>query len=152
MNLLLDTNILTRLCYPVKLENRPIAEWFNAALTAHGRELMIYIPEVADYEARRGLLHLALRSGRETTRSLLHLDRLAELFIYLPLNTSMMRRAARLWAEVRRVGLPTAPPDSLDGDVILAAQALEVSGVVVTENVDHLKRMVPAYRWHELPL
>lgn len=62
-----------------------------------------------------------------------------------------MRRAARLWADGRFRGLPTGP--SLDADVILAAHALEISdAAVVTDNLRHLGRFVPAYRWQEIPL
>jgi len=68
----------------------------------------------------------------------------------LPLTTSILRSASRLWAEARFKGLPTGP--SLDADVILAAQAQEISGAVVTENLKHLGRFVPAYRWQDVPL
>lgn len=148
MKLLLDTNILARLCHPVKEENHLVGEWLTELLDSSS--FTIYIPEIADYEARRGLLHVALRSGRSTTRSLDRLDRLGELLNYLPLTTQAMRRAALLWAESRNAGRPTAAGEALDGDVILAAQALEVSGVVITENVRHLSRLVTTYRWQNV--
>jgi predicted nucleic acid-binding protein len=151
MNLLLDTNILTRLCLPARDENRLIGHWLSELLTQRDRELTVCIPEIADYEARRGLLHVALRSGRATTRSLERLDQLGARLTYLPVTTPTLRVAARLWAESRHAGRPTAGEEALDGDVILAAQALEVSGIVVTENVRHLSRMAPACRWHEVP-
>ncbi|HEY7216311.1 MAG TPA: PIN domain-containing protein [Thermoanaerobaculia bacterium] len=152
MKLLLDTNILTRLCHPTHEENRPLSQWFEKTLGLSGPEVSICIPEIADYEVRRGLLHVALRSGRSMTRSLLRLDLLSDSLEYLPLNTQSMRRAAGLWAEARHAGQPTAPKEALDGDVILAAQALEVAGLVVTENTSHLSRFVLAYHWQEVPL
>lgn len=152
MRLLLDTTVLTRLCHPVRAENRGVAEWLSGLLAAKAGEITVCVPEIADYEARRGLLHVALRSGRSTTRSLDHLDRLSELLTYVPLDTPTMRRAARLWAETRHSGRPTAGPAMLDGDIILAAQALEVSGMVVTDNLRHFSRLVEAYRWQDVPL
>lgn len=149
MRLLLDTNVLSRLCHPIREENWPLGDWFTRLLDTSTHT--IYLPEIADYETRRGFLHVALRSGRSVTRSLDHLDRLSKRLKYLPLTTPTMKRAARLWAEIRSIGRPTAGEKSLDGDVILAAQAVEVSGVVVTENVRHLSRMVTSYRWQDLP-
>ena len=96
MRLLLDTTVLSRLCYPFREENRLLMEWFEGA-TRDG--YLLCIPEVTDYETRRGLLHLAFRSGRSTTRSLRHLDDL---------------------------------------------------GTVVTDNLRHLRRFVPSYRWQEM--
>jgi predicted nucleic acid-binding protein len=146
MRLLLDTTVLSRLCYPFREENRLLMQWFEDA-TRDGH--LLCVPEVTDYETRRGLLHLAFRSGRSTTRSLRHLDELGSLLTYLPLTTSVMRRAASLWADARFKGLPTG--SSLDVDVILAAHALEVSdAVVVTDNLRHLRRFVPSYRWQEM--
>jgi len=46
--------------------------------------------------------------------------------------------------------LPTASPDALDGDVILAAQALDVSGIVITYNRKHLSRFVETQGWEEV--
>jgi predicted nucleic acid-binding protein len=44
--------------------------------------------------------------------------------IYLPITTEVMLKAAQLWAQVRQQGKPTADNKALDGDVILAAQAI----------------------------
>jgi len=60
--------------------------------------------------------------------------------------------AAQLWAQSRNAGTPTASPDALDGDVLLAAQALSLGlpasdYVVATKNVAHLSQFVPAEHW-----
>lgn len=151
MKLLLDANILSRLCHPTYEKNLALSKWIEKVVSSRP-SASVCVPEIADYEVRRGLLHVALRSGRSTTRSLLRLDLLSETLEYIPLNTQTMRRAAGLWAEARRSGQPTAVKEALDGDVILAAQALEVSGIVVTENTRHLGRFVAAYEWQEVPL
>ena len=71
---------------------------------------------------------------------------------YLPLTTAAMRLAAGLWAQARRGGYPTAPDPALDGDVILAAQALSlgVPVIVATDNVAHLSRFVTADLWQNI--
>jgi hypothetical protein len=66
-----------------------------------------------------------------------------------------MLKAAELWAAARRAGIPTAPPDALDGDVILAAQAILSAGAgnivtVATDNVGHLARFVDAQSWEKI--
>ena len=148
MKLLLDANILTRLCHPHKDVNFAANEWLEQLLGLSS--YTVIVPEIADYEVRRGLMHVALKSGQPTTRSLLRLDLLTEKLEYLPLNTATMRRAAGLWAESRLAGQPTADDAALDGDVLLAAQALEVSGIVVTENIRHLSRFVESRRWQDV--
>ena len=69
-----------------------------------------------------------------------------------------MRLAASFWAEARRQGQPTASDESLDADVILAAQATTLNedtdeGVVVaTTNPRHLSRFVAASHWQDIAL
>lgn len=110
----------------------------------------LYVPEIADYEVRRELI----RSGK--TAGIERLNVFLTLATFLPLTTPTMRLAAELWAQARNSGTPTAAPDALDGDVIVAAQALSLSlsdenFIVATENVRHLSRFVPARRWQDIP-
>jgi predicted nucleic acid-binding protein len=70
----------------------------------------------------------------------------------LPLTTAHLESAAALWGQARRAGIPTASPEALDADVILAAQALSLGlaapdYLVATTNVGHLSRFVPADEW-----
>jgi len=115
--------------------------WVQQAL---GVGIEIIIPEITDYEVRRSFLLAGLYKSIE------RLDLLKESFIYLPLNTSVMLNAAELWAAARRVGQPTADPKELDGDAILAAQAIDVGAIVATENVGHLSRFVEARHWKDI--
>jgi predicted nucleic acid-binding protein len=105
------------------------------------------LPEIADYEVRRELL----RANRR--ESVARLDALAALIEYLPLNTAAMRQAAEFWAIARQHGQPTAGDKTIDGDMILAAQAATIGEsqvVVATTNVGHLARFVPAELWHDI--
>ena len=38
----------------------------------------------------------------------------------------------------------------LDCDVILAASALEIDALIITENIGHLSLFVSTNRWHEI--
>jgi hypothetical protein len=76
---------------------------------------------------------------------------------YIPITTPIMQNAASLWAISRQKGLPTADPKELDGDVILAAQALSLSYpigdiVVATTNIGHLSQFLTAEEWHRIIL
>jgi predicted nucleic acid-binding protein len=107
---------------------------------------IIILPEIADYEVRRELI----RAGKE--RGIRKLDLFKTVLTYRPLTTEVMLLAAQLWADARRRGRPTAEPNALDGDVILAAQAiLEVNEenevVIATTNVGHLSQFVDAREW-----
>ncbi len=103
--LLLDSGPLAQLCHPSEAQRGPIVRWLLAAAAAPDRK--IYVPEIADYEVRRKLVHLA-SVGRGSWKGVERLDRLSDLLTYLPLDTATIRVAAGLWAEVRRLGLPTA--------------------------------------------
>lgn len=102
--------------------------------------------EISDYEVRRELLRAQKLKGLE------RLDVLAGRLHYLPLSTAAMRQAAVFWAQARRQGQPTAADQALDGDVILAGQAMTFGApdvLVATTNVGHLSRFVPAELWQK---
>jgi predicted nucleic acid-binding protein len=108
---------------------------------------ILAIPEIADYEVRRGLILAG------STEGIRRLDELREdLRFYIPISTDAMRRAAELWADVRRRGIATADDKEIDADVILAAQAMLFCGLndelmVATYNQKHLSRYVNADHW-----
>ncbi len=104
------------------------------------------LPEIADYEVRRELL----RAGK--VAGIRRLDQLKTTITYRPITTEVMLKAAEFWAEARRRGRPTADPKALDGDVILAAQAVLVADegnevIIATTNVGHLSQFVDAREW-----
>jgi hypothetical protein len=115
-----------------------------------GVGMRVGVPEIADYEVRRELL------PAHKSSSIARLDDVLATTTLLAIDTWAMQRAAQLWAEARNLGLPTAEDASLDGDVILAAQAqilAEHTGdrvVVATANVRHLRQFVDARRWQEI--
>lgn len=80
------------------------------------------------------------------------LDELKSQIPYRPLTSEVMLLAAQLWADARKRGRPTADPSALDGDVILAAQAILEANpgnevVIATTNVGHLSQFVDAREW-----
>lgn len=135
----LDAGVLGQASHPRR--NLAFAQWFDRLLATN---TTVYIAEIADYEVRRELLRAERHEG------VARLDRLKAVLPYLPISTATMLRAARLWAEARKQGRPTADPKELDCDVVLAAQAIEVGAVVVTDNIGHLSLFVEAKRWTEI--
>jgi len=132
----LDASPIGRLVHP-RL-NKDISAWLDEALRAG---FTIYLPEITDYEVRRGLLAAGL------TRSITRLDQFKQALEYLPIATPVMLEAATLWAQARKRGQSVADPKELDGDVILAAQARQVDAIVITENVGRLAQFVTAFDW-----
>lgn len=133
---LLDTGILGLVTNPRANErNRACNEWLRRMLQGGARGV---VTEIADYELRRELLRARKEQG------LKRLNELAGILSYQPLTTDVMRQAAANWAAVRNRGLPTADVSALDGDAILAAQAMSwgdaATVVIATDNVGHLSR------------
>jgi predicted nucleic acid-binding protein len=139
----LDATPLSLLCHSQqqKAAVQEINAWLETRLAAGE---LVCVPKIADYEVRRELL----RAGK--AGSVRRLDDLIPTLEYLPIDTSTMRRAAELWATARNQGKPTAPPDALDADVIVAAQAERIGGIVATENPAHLSRFVAAMHWRSI--
>lgn len=130
---------------PLNLECR---QWMKDLLLKNYR---VILPEIADYEVRRELIRANRLEGIQ------RLNDWKSRLEYLPLTTATMLKAAEFWAEVRQAGKPTASPESLDGDAILAAQAALIaeaqsdrSVVVATTNVGHLERFTNAKYWQAI--
>ena len=119
------------------------SQWLAGLIAAGAR---IVVPEITDYELRRELLRMA-HGG-----SIRRLDALAQATEYLPLTTAAMRQAAGLWALARQQGQPTAGDNTIDADMILAAQALTLGApaVIATTNVGHLARFASAELWQNI--
>jgi len=109
---------------------------------------------VNDYELRRELLRV------DKASSIRRLDALISVpGRYVPISTNAMRLAADLWASSRKLGIITAPPQSIDGDAIMAAQVqmfaaaegIPLSEIIVaTTNVRHIARFVQADEWSNI--
>jgi hypothetical protein len=128
---LLDSGPLGMLAHPnPKTE---ITQWLANLL---GANVKIIVPEIADYEVRRELLLKRLK------RSIARLDQLKIYLDYEPITTDVMLKAAD-------------HQHALDGDVILAAQAVILANqgydvIVATTNVKHLSLFVQAKLWQEI--
>ena len=143
--ILLDAGPIGLITNP-KLSSESLActKWLQMLVISGSR---VIVPEIADYEVRRELLRANKLKG------LARLDELIELVEYLPITTNAMRQAALLWAEARQKGQPTAGDKTIDGDIILVAQAvsLNVTDVVIaTTNVGHLSRFINAALWQNI--
>ncbi len=140
VKLVLDTGVLGQVCHPRRHDD--VREWLARVVDEHE----VLISEVSDYELRRELLRLDAR------RSLARLDELGRELRFLAATTATWRSAARLWALLRRTGRSTAPPEGLDADVLIAAQAQAEGAAVATTNTRHFKNIVPALTWPEVSL
>ena len=146
MLIVLDSGPLGLVSNPTQVGQAKTAwEWAQAHIGA-GNDLVV--PEIADYEVRRELIRA------DKTQGLARLDVLCASLWYEPLTTGVMRQAAQLWAQARNDGLATAHDAALDGDVILAAQALGLQQnhdvTVATTNPAHLGRYVQADIWSDV--
>lgn len=149
MIILLDTGPLGLITHPrskTSAQARRCNEWAQQVIE---RGDALVVPEIADYELRRELIR------RDNAQSLVRLDRFREIG-FLPINQETMLLAARLWAQARNDGTPTAHRKALDGDVILCAQAnwLTENGakdvVVATTNVKHISLFTDASLWDQV--
>jgi predicted nucleic acid-binding protein len=107
----------------------------------------VLVPAITYYEALRELEQRQAKSQIERLKDFCLLSTR-----FIPLTTAHIETAARLWGHARRIGRPTASDDSLDGDMILAAQALSLGlptsdYIVATTNVRHLSMFVHAGEW-----
>lgn len=144
---LLDAGPLGLITNPrASQETRECNQWLEWLAL---REIQVKIPEIADFKVRRELLRADKFKGIE------RLNELQRYLDYIPLSTHTMLKAAQLWAQVRKQGMPTADNKALDGDVILAAQAILIQDeghevIIATTNVGHLSRLAQAKTWRNI--
>jgi hypothetical protein len=136
---------------PGKPQVQRFLAWLNAVMT---NGAVVVIPEIAHYEVRRELIRI--RAVGSLRRLEYALDP-SRGFDHLTLTTDAVVKAAELWAFVRQVGVPTASPDSLDADAILAGQAALAGQAghtvtIATTNLAHLRRFpgVDAQTWDRI--
>jgi predicted nucleic acid-binding protein len=147
--LFLDSGPLGLLTHPQRsAEVTGVSGWLSRCLLNGSR---VIVPAIVYYELKRELLRARKTFG---------LDRL-EAFVnaapgrYLPLSDEALRLAAELWAQSRQTGRPTAEPQALDIDVLMAAQALSFGAassevVIATTNAKHLSQFIAAKHWNEI--
>lgn len=122
-------------------------QWLETLLLDGAR---VCLPEIADYEIRRELLRADKKKG------LGRLDSLKATLEYIALTTQTMLMAADFWARARQQGKPATNDAALDGDMILAAQAVTLvkpdgwQVIVATTNVRHLELFVDARKWNDI--
>lgn len=143
--IVLDTGPLGLVTNPkFSAESVACVQWLQVHITSGSR---VIVPEIADYEIRRELLRAS------KTKGLSRLDDLAKSLEYLPITTNAMRQAAKLWAQARQQGQPTASDKTIDGDMILIAQSMTLAipdTVIATTNVGHLSRFIIAELWQNI--
>ncbi len=124
--------------------------WLNAVMT---NAAIVVIPEIAHYEVRRELIRIRAVA---TLRRLEYALDPNSGFDHLTLTTDSIIKAAELWAFVRKSGVPTASPEALDADAILAGQAALAGQpgdmvTIATTNLAHLNRFpgIDAQTWDQ---
>lgn len=111
-------------------------------------------PGIAVYETRRKLVHLQYTTP--AAKRLTRFDAAVALLGVLPITGEVMHLASEIWGDARRRLIVTAPPEALDGDVILAAQATLEAATgsqveIATTNSNDLARLFPnVLNWDDL--
>jgi tRNA(fMet)-specific endonuclease VapC len=120
-----DTNIISLLIR----RHPPVDSRFRAERRARSRFILC---PVAEYETRRGLIR------KKATAVQARFEEIIERFAYTEFQRNTWNRASGLWAFSRDVGMPLP-----DADILVAAQALELDAVVVTDNESHFRVFEP---------
>jgi predicted nucleic acid-binding protein len=149
LTVFLDAGPLGLVTNPKKTPDTIAAAQWVYAMEAAGHRFVV--PAIADYEVRRELV----RTGKRNGIARLNMFNAAEPDRFLSVTDSALLLGADLWARARNAGTPTADPKELDGDVLIAAQALDTGlpasdFIIATANVGHLALFAPADLWTNL--
>jgi hypothetical protein len=149
LTIFLDSGPLGLLTNPKRQPDTIAATQWTVAVMAAGHRLIV--PAIADYEVRRELK----RAGKMKGLAVLDAWIGARGDRYLPLTDSALRLGSTLWAQARNAGTPAADPKELDGDVLIAAQSIDLGlpttdFIIATVNVGHLAQFAPAAQWQNI--
>ncbi len=146
---MLEAGIVGLLCSSPLLPNVVARIAWLEELAQAGSEFSL--SNLTDFAVRRELLRLRVPT------KLRRLDDLHCLVGVISIDFHTWSKAAEFRAIARQAGQPTAAPDALDGDAILAADASTMiqpgdSATIATTNPGHLGRLpgIDAHRWKDI--
>ncbi len=122
---LLDSTIVSKI---IKRDDQSIKKRFQQALRNNSK---ILISPIVFYEVMRFFYH------KKAVKEINFLLKLVDKLYWIDTNYNTWDKGAKIWAQARSIGRPTADEKSLDADVLIAAQAKEHNAVVVTKNTKH---------------
>ncbi len=153
MIVFIDSGVLGILANPNKTGEASDCEQWLYSLLSKG--VYICSSDLCDYEVRRSLV-LASEKKPEL-KSINNLDELREIISFIPVTSTLLEKAAYIWASARSQGIPTADDKSLDVDIIICTHWKmlneEFPGrytVIATTNVKHLSRFAEAKTWRDI--
>jgi predicted nucleic acid-binding protein len=141
VKLLLDTNMLVRICHPT--DYRDVQEWLRSLLLRGTGAPELLVSVLADYELRAVLLR------RGAGASLAQLDSVARSITYVPVTAEVVRRAADISASLS----PEERRRLSDADILMAAQAQAEGAILVTSDraLHHVPGLL-AKEWKDIEL
>lgn len=146
LTVFLDAGPLGLITNPKRTSDTIAAAQWVFSMEAAGHRFLV--PAIADYEVRRELV----RAGKTSGIARLNAFNSADPDRFLSVTDSALLLGADLWARTRNAGTATADPKALDGDVLIAAQALDMGlptsdFIIATVYAGHLALFAPADLW-----
>lgn len=111
-----DSKPLGEICNPIKrVQTKKLTNFIRE------QNLAIRVAEITDYELRREL------TLQQFNKGLNNLNKFRQKQQIIPIDSESLITATQLWAEIRKTGQATADNKNIDCDVIMVAQALQLS-------------------------
>lgn len=159
MIVIIETGVLGLLCNPKSEQGSEVQKCLDWFYTLPMQGKIALSLDICEYELRRNFIQECLNGNNISKQSISILDELRtnKVIDFLPLTRDVLVSAARVWADLRIHGQPTANDAHLDIDCIIGAhyQLLKEekpgqSITVATTNVKHISRFANAKEWHEI--
>jgi hypothetical protein len=145
---LLDESPLAAITHPSSKGDAGVAKTWYAELRAAG--ITVRVPQIADYELRRQLILKNFLSSIALLNQVIR-----QTGGLVPIKEKTFQHAAKLWAQRRKNNEAARDDKSLDGDMILCAQAWSLTRprqkvIVASSNIKHLKSFVECDEWKNI--